>query len=328
MSKIAIIIGFSYSLTSEEYKLPGVLVDLYLAYKWAKKINCTKIIVITDYLPEYMGKVILNAIINGEIDSDINFFIETIKKNKELHIFSTVDAVSSLIADACKNSNYMYIYYSGHSKDGYLLVPKYKHLATYVNKNPMDDFNNVKIDTLFKSAIHASDIDSEILIILDCCNSDNFMLPYELQTYIVKNNQYTHLNDKENVKKIIANDINNLDVHSKYTMGNIANYSGYNNRKVICISSSGMFSDAYSEHGGSNFTIEFFKIFNYDDIYRFDSIIMMLAIKLINISNIMPSMRSSHPNTLNIQPWMRCSKNISINYDNIRNVFSVKRGVQ
>lgn len=330
MSKIALILGFSYALippgSVEDYKLPGILVDLYLAYRWAKTIKCDKILVITDFIPENMGKVILNAIINGDIDSNINFFVDNLKKNKELIIFSTINNLRDLIVKTCSYGTHLYFYYSGHSKDGYILIPKYKHLATYLKKSDEDPFHRVKLETIIGPGIDSLKTPGEVLIILDCCNSDNFMLPYELQIYVAssQNGLPTHINDKATVAQILRTRTPDIDIYSKYTMHDITQYPGHGDRRVICISSSGIFSNAYSEHGGSNFTIHLFKLLAEKDIVRLESLVFLLSVKLLDISGIRTTVRSSHPNLLQIQPWMRNSGGVSVYYSNIKKVFTIK----
>ena len=72
LMKVAIILGFSYLTCppgSEDfdYKLPGIILDLYTAYQYAVHVGCDKILVVTDQTDYHIDHSLLSLMLNGAV---------------------------------------------------------------------------------------------------------------------------------------------------------------------------------------------------------------------------------------------------------------------
>ncbi len=161
-----ILIGFEYS---GEKKLPGILIDLYLAYNFIKSFNNNAIItIISDIKKDSKTKLLRSAILEHIVDSKILSFI---KDMKELDIYTTFNSSGyyhNLDSTLSKlNNNNLFVYYTGHSKDGNIILPN-------------ESLYSLEI---FKLQISKS---KSILCILDCCESTGLKLPFRLRDDIFR----------------------------------------------------------------------------------------------------------------------------------------------
>src|SRR3972149_1864954 len=108
--KISILIGFCYD-NIEKNKLPGIVIDLYLAYKMSLQMKSDQIIIITDLNKDQNTIILLNAITEGIVDAGILNFIENIKKKNIFNNFRDIILINSnkkseifIVMDCCNGS--------------------------------------------------------------------------------------------------------------------------------------------------------------------------------------------------------------------------------
>lgn len=151
----AILIGFEYNIN----KLPGVIIDLYHAYKWCQTF-CSQIYLCTD-IEFVKDESVLQEAINDKIaNEDLYAFYDNI--SPEIIINDLLSTLKNVLTDKI---NRLVIYYSGHGIDEYIVLPD----------------NSLLLFTDFKNCVLSSiSIETEIFWILDCCNPQGLHLPYKL----------------------------------------------------------------------------------------------------------------------------------------------------
>ena len=83
---VAVLIGYQYqkptsnNILGNGSVLPGILIDLYQAYKFAERSSPTEIIVITDIEEDQIWHETVSAMGKNIVDSGILDFIATIRK--------------------------------------------------------------------------------------------------------------------------------------------------------------------------------------------------------------------------------------------------------
>ena len=161
----AILIGFEYK---NGKKLPGIIVDIYLVYKFLKNINWkdSEILIYTDIEKDYQTEVLKTAILEKTVDSGILTFIEDSKeKNQYIEFKSHMHNFQTCLSNL---QTYSFIYYSGHSKNGNLILP-----------------NNALISLdFFRDMLNFS---KETLLVMDCCEG-GINLPFVLHENIYRCN--------------------------------------------------------------------------------------------------------------------------------------------
>lgn len=166
----ALIIGFEYKNTRSIDKwdfLPGISVDLYQIYNYIKT-KTTKILIYTDIQSDYRTDILKKAILDGYVDSGLLSFIEDIKisDNYKNFIFTKrhnyiVNNFDTTVIDFISGLDRLFIYYTGHGKNGNIILP---------------DGTQVGVDYI-KSLINVYTNDScEIISIFDCCEADISLL--------------------------------------------------------------------------------------------------------------------------------------------------------
>ena len=158
MKRKALLLGFQYE--GDKY-LPGISIDLYLIYNFLKKIGWKdeEIMIYTDIKQDSDTELLRAAILSKLVDVDILSFIEQIKKKG---IYTEFRSSTSLISKLNQDSERLFIYYTGHCKDGNIVLPN--GLISY-------DY--------FLSILQSSERENmkEAFIIFDCCEGD-LKLPF------------------------------------------------------------------------------------------------------------------------------------------------------
>lgn len=183
----AIAMAFNYK-NSDSF-LPGIIVDIYLFYKYCKQLNIRNIIVITDLeIDEIRISSHINAIYKGFVGSDIIQFIDDIRTNnviRKFEHFNFVDQFKKIINDFNKDTNRLIIYYSGHGVEqgpeislgpwqmpGPLESRSFSYFV-FPDKSIMKivDLQNILLNSNF----------TDIFFIVDCCHLTDidFLLPYK-----------------------------------------------------------------------------------------------------------------------------------------------------
>ncbi len=169
MKSAALLIGFEYVAINDWKSLPGIPVDLYQAYNYS--LNITRnITVFTDVNKDYRTGILQKAIIEGYVDSGLLSFIEDTKEQNTHTLFATKTSngykdnnFETIIINTVKDVNRLFIYYTGHAKNGHLILPDNTHIAlTHIRDIISSSVNN----------------DCQIVVILDCCQSNGMELPY------------------------------------------------------------------------------------------------------------------------------------------------------
>jgi len=212
-----LIIGFEYTKTKDCKSLPGIPVDLYQAYSYCH--NLTKnITVFTDVNKDYRTEILRRAIIDGYVDSNLLSFIED-TKDKNYHVlYETqksnkyiINNFEEVIIKSVKDADRLFVYYTGHAKNGHIILPDNTHVS-------LDHLKDIIVSNISKYC--------EVVIVLDCCQSNGMNLPYSY--------------------------------HGKYQL----NTHEFNTSRIICLSSSRIDQDSTATRSGSLFSRELFDIFN------------------------------------------------------------------
>lgn len=291
MSKIAIVFAFNYSACKEAYyEFPAAIVDLYLAYKWAKSISCSQILIITDNTEKPVTKSVLDLIVAGHIDSGIHSFISTIKQTNEIHYFSDLTNYSSLVRSTCNGASRLFLYYSGHGESGNLVFPNYTNRAGYVNNAGV---TQIHPNEIMRPAIEGMAKTGELFILFDTCESRGANLPYEWKK-------------------------------DRFSYSTSSLYPIYEGREIMVLSSSTV--SAYTSRDGSHFTIAFFSILKENKCLSVSKLMDKLNERLKTLHVIKPSLHVSYPTMSHLPFWLTTKGAFSIRYTTTGNYFVINRG--
>lgn len=171
--KISLLIGFKYKREFKE--LPGIVIDLYHAYLYSKKIR-SEIHIITDIITDESVLFLKNVVFGGLVHSDIISFISNIKNTEEYHPYVSEEQFEEDISNIIRDCDQLFFYYTGHGEKNELLLPK----------NEKIELKRFRDIILINTARN-----SQIFSIMDCCNGSNFGIPFKL-----KNNDYRLISRK------------------------------------------------------------------------------------------------------------------------------------
>ena len=144
--------------------LPGIIIDLYQAYKFCLAMCPDRILVITDIIEDPPTRIIKDAIINEVVDGNILNFIADIKTRGHYICYTNLQSMIKTIQETIHLSTDTLIYYTGHSKSNHLILP-----------NDAIAVNNLRI-IILKSVIATANI----YLLFDCCYGVSFDLPFHL----------------------------------------------------------------------------------------------------------------------------------------------------
>ena len=261
MEKIALIVSFEYH---DDNYLPGAIVDLYRIYALIADSGYDKITIITDCNPtdrmlfDYTTK---NSDVDVEIYSIRPYL--TMYKNKE-QVINLLDEVLT-----CKKG---FFYYSGHSMSKKLILPD-THIGDI---EILDIISKVK------------DHNVETMLIFDCCNGTNFLLPYLYDGSIY------HLVDNARV---------------------------YMPHRVISICSSMGNQQSFSDISGSDLTKSLVKNINKLSVR---DIMRSVIFDVTSVCKSNPTLYSTYPNIHYIFPWVIYGTKLTITIDKYNNDIQVK----
>lgn len=287
---IAIIIAFAYSKTNQDqhrHHLPGILIDIYHTYRYSKGLT-DNIILITDLETHNSTKIIelKDSIINNEVDIEILNLLNIIKNNKQLYTYTSKKDLLVTIKRNIHSKKKVFIYYTGHSLHGNILLPTMNNEICYTRNNPNDYALNFSI---LRDALCNASSDAQIVVVLDCCASQGLHLPYKLQ-------------DK----------IYNLSPRSdkKYPLQEIICFSSTMSDEVSIASKNGsLFSQIFFKHIKLSKSIsELSEILTYEIYKKFEQT---------------PTIYSSYPNIKNIWTWLHRRDSLDIRINLIENYFTI-----
>lgn len=172
---IAILIGFSYHQCPKETQLPGIVIDLYQAYRFVVGNEfIEQIIVITDVTDDQPTSLFFNAAIEGIVDYGILSFIETIKEGKQHIVFESLDQLEGILSTNLANKQRVFFYYTGHFRKDFFILPNFDYGMTLIR-------DNLHLNE-FRSILRRTNPSAEVFIIMDCCNGNGMKLLYKLQS--------------------------------------------------------------------------------------------------------------------------------------------------
>lgn len=168
----AFLIGFGYEGNK---KLPGISIDLYKVYSFLIKYGWKdeEIKILTDVIKDDSTDVLRSSILKNIVNADVLTFIEDIKEKEQYVLFKSHNYYNNF-SNFFTSANYYFVYYTGHCKDGNIILPN----------------NNFLSLNLFKSYFNA-----EITIcIMDCCEA-GIRLPFVLHEKIYRCNDELKISD-------------------------------------------------------------------------------------------------------------------------------------
>jgi hypothetical protein len=237
----ALLIGFEYLENKTIKSLPGIPVDLYQAYNHALKIT-KSITVFTDVSEDHKTDILKQAILNNYADSNLLSFIEDIKERSH-NLFKskkegnyTSNNFEEIFIKSIKDCNKLFLYYSGHAKNGNIILPD----KTHVPLTHLRDLMNK----------HCSN-EAEIVVILDCCQSNGMELPYSFH------------------KNVYSSDLTPLNIFK-------LNSYNFTDKRIICLSATQIDQDSNATRSGSLFTRKIFDLIKSEkqiSIKKIDAII-------------------------------------------------------
>ncbi len=166
MNISVLLVGFNYRTASSNIKsIPGVLIDLFcMANYWSKKN--VSYFVLTDYQEDETLETLIPSMVDGVVTPDIQTWIRTIKQQQLYTYASSSIEVLEWLGTLPIKSNHVVLYFTGHGKHGGWICP---------------DGNILYTDQLMKTLIHERNTMSEIVYIMDCCETDaDIFWPYEI----------------------------------------------------------------------------------------------------------------------------------------------------
>lgn len=168
--KAALLIGFGYQRMERGYHLPGIIIDLYRSYKWAKKIGATRIYILTDHTQNISSEKVLRLVTKGEIEGEAIFFIDRIRADKIYHNYINYDTLIADLTLLLIDVSMLFVYYSGHSERGLMLFPR------------EDQLDRLPLDQVLYYSRKNNKGTLEIFSLLDCCESSGLGLPFRSAT--------------------------------------------------------------------------------------------------------------------------------------------------
>lgn len=152
-----LLIGFEYS---GKNRLPGIVIDLYLAYNFFKQYD-KEIVILSDIESDSSTPILRKAIIEQIVNSDILSFIEECKEKNIYKIYKSQGYYNNFESCFKSKDEKLFVYYTGHSKNGNILLPD----------NSLYSFDN------FRNQLENY---KQSIVILDCCESNGLSLPFRL----------------------------------------------------------------------------------------------------------------------------------------------------
>lgn len=136
--KKSILIGFEYAPPIS--RLPGIVWDLKQMYKRQRRMKPDRTLVVTDI-------------------AGLSF------RKAEVYKFGGLEDMMQRLAAFAEGADQLLLYYTGHARDGYFVLPDGGGL-------PMESISNLLSQTVVPNG--------QIICLLDCCNSTGFGLPYRM----------------------------------------------------------------------------------------------------------------------------------------------------
>lgn len=169
---VALLVGMKYK--REERELPGIVLDLYRFYQWARQW-AQEIYILTDITEDESIKTLRNHIFEGQVNPDIIYFIREIKQRNEyisyINRYTFLETLQNMCHSDGSRSDQIFFYYTGHGEQGDLILPNNETLTCR-------DLQLFALSNLPPTG--------QMLTILDCCNASTLGLPYKLHQNVYR----------------------------------------------------------------------------------------------------------------------------------------------
>lgn len=283
--KVSILIGFQYSPNTFNSRshLPGIAVDLYQAYVASVAMCPDQIIVITDINSDQKTSVLMKAIIDSIVDSDILTFIETAKSRQQYYRYRQRSDLMHVIAKTCYQADQVFFYYSGHAMNGHILLPDDQVLMTDLR------------DLLCTSVNRTGDI----FITMDCCNGTGLGLPFQLMSN--SSQKYVYRLSGGSVLELSSKQ----DDHPKVF---------FPTQRILCISSTNSEENSVTTRSGSIFTRSLFRCFK-NRIRSIPTLLQTINNECRSTYQQTTTIHSSYPNLFILWNWLFGSSQIEVVID-------------
>lgn len=255
--RIALLIVFSYQDSEQDsirWRLPGIEVDLYQCYRFVKKMKADKIILITDITNNFSVSSVSSTISKGIVDANIISLIDELRKHEDYWIYNYKTGMIKKIKEVIKDATELFIYYTGHGYQNNFVLPKYIKNVTYYDDDLLNpdlyDSNQFMTDIINSLDSSLNNINTEIFMIIDCCQISNMRLPFQLSSNIYK----------------FINDLNNI----------------YTHHKIICLTSSLLDENSIIINHGSVFSRSIYRLFEKINIKNINNTDNRKISKIIN----------------------------------------------
>ena len=177
--KIAVLIIFSYIDSIDRSKLHSVAIDLYHSYHYALNNNYDDIIVITDIINDMQLDFVRPSITLGVVNSSILSIIEKIKTNNHYYYYKHKKDMIEKINRFVNDKNRIYVYYSGHSSNNNIKLPKKKEMYTFDGECTGSDRYIYSGNEFTENIVKSANDKAEIFMVMDCCQISNMKIPYK-----------------------------------------------------------------------------------------------------------------------------------------------------
>ena len=284
--RVAVLFIFSYhdSIVNEDrWKLPGIGIDLYHAYHFAQKIKADKILVVTDIINDLNVSSIKRTIVKGIVDVNIITLIDKIKKNNHYWYYTYKKELIQKINETISNSIQLFIYYTGHSSNNQLVLPRIEKMFSYVD-DPDDDPDADYYDAneFMYNLTQSANSKAQIFCVMDCCQLTGMRLPFILRNKVY----YT------NISKI----------NSK---NDVQNKRFFPTQEIICITSSAIDENVLIANHGSIFSRVLFKyLSNIKSSQSISNFLNVLTKECQKIFDQTSNVYVSYPNLKRIWAWI------------------------
>ena len=283
-------------------ELPGVLIDLYLAYQFCLRSNPHKIIVITDVENDPNWQDVLGAFGMQLVGSQVLDFVSECKTKGYYRRYRDKEWLINEVQECSKDASRLMFYYSGHCTNGNLELPA--SLAhdraracemdiSLIKPAPPTKNDSIDMTELSRHIITPTQPLATNLFIFDCCYCTDLGLPFRLED--------------DDVFKLCSN-----------------NNRFYTKRRILSLSSTTPQQRSISTINGSFFTRHYFLAMR-DDVRNLSNIRGIISASCaeddfsvkLSINNIQHddkdntkthqqtmSIYGSHPHIENIWPWL------------------------
>ena len=163
--KVALLIGFQYQDDPEKY-LPGILIDLYLAYQAVLKMSVDRFIMFTDIKSDLAVDLLRRALRDSVADTGVISFIEEARNKGFYRLYQDKANFIEQVSEIASDGNRIFVFYTGHGSNGDMLLPEDDSIS-------MNYFRNIVVNNAL--------LEAQVFFLMDCCDNTNLSLPWKLE---------------------------------------------------------------------------------------------------------------------------------------------------